>query len=154
VFSSRYCLFECCSNISLVTLNRYLLIQLGKVHPVASISNQSLNCYWVNLWQKLTNMWRSVWKNSSINTHLLMRFPYIINIIFFFIHFFRKKRYNFQINILPLLALVIMGATMHLLFVGQIRFRHHILLGVIAIARISLYEIVLSVKTRSKRSDS
>jgi hypothetical protein len=77
-----------------------------------------------------------------------MGFPYIVSIIFFFIHFFRRKKYNFKINILPPLALVIMGAIMHLLFVGQIRFRHQIFLGVIAIARISLYEIVLSIKNR------
>jgi len=104
--------------------------------------------------QKFVNMWRPVWRNSSIKTYLMMGFPYIVSIIFFFIHFFRKKRYNFQINILPLLALVIMGATMHLLFVGQIRFRHPILLGVITIAGISLYEIVFSIKNRYRRSDS
>ena len=74
--------------------------------------------------------------------------------IFFFIHFSRKKKYNFQINILPPLALVIMEATMHLLFVGQIRFRHPILLGVIAIAGISLYEIFLSIKNRSGGNNS
>jgi hypothetical protein len=95
--------------------------------------------------QKFINMWRPVWRNSRIKTYLMMGFPYIISIIFFFIHFFRKKKYNFQINILPLLALVIMGATMHLLFVGQIRFRHPIFLGVIIIAGISFYEIVLSI---------
>jgi hypothetical protein len=78
----------------------------------------------------------------------------LASFIFFFIHFLRKKRYNFQINILPLLALVIMGDTMHLLFVGQIRFRHPILLGVITIAGISLYEIVFSIKNRYRRSDS
>ncbi len=104
--------------------------------------------------QKFINMWRPVWRNSSIITYLMMGLPYIASIIFFFIHFFRKKRYNFQINILPLLALVIMGATMHLLFIGQIRFRHHILLGVIAIAGISLYEIVLSIKNRFRINDS
>jgi len=104
--------------------------------------------------QKFINMWRPVWRNSSIKTYLMMGFPYIVSIIFFFIHFFRKKRYNFQINILPLLALVIMGATMHLLFVGHIRFRHPILLGVIAIAGISFYEIVLNTKNRSRRIDS
>ena len=37
---------------------------------------------------------------------------------------------------------------------GQIRFRHPILLGVIAIAGISLYEIVLSIKNRFGRNDS
>jgi len=104
--------------------------------------------------QKFINMWRPVWRNSSIKTHLLMGLPYIVSIIFFFIHFFRKKKYNFQINILPLLALVIMGATMHLLFIGQIRFRHHILLGVTAIAGISLYEIFLSIKNRYRKIDS
>jgi hypothetical protein len=104
--------------------------------------------------QKFINMWRPVWRNSHIKTYLMMGLPYIVSIIFFFIHFFRKKKYNFQINILPLLALVIMGATMHLLFVGQIRFRHHILLGVIAIAGISFYEIVFSIKNRYRRSDS
>lgn len=104
--------------------------------------------------QKFINMWRPVWRNSHIKTHLLLGFPYIVSIIFFFIHFFRKKKYNFQINTLPLLALVITGATMHLLYVGQIRFRPPILLGVIAIAGISLYEIVLSVKNRYRRNDS
>jgi hypothetical protein len=104
--------------------------------------------------QKFVNMWRPAWRNSRIKTHLMMGLPYIVSIIFFFIHFFRKKKYNFQINILPLLALVIMGATMHLLFIGQIRFRHHILLGVIAIAGISLYEIVLSIKNRYRINDS
>jgi len=104
--------------------------------------------------QKFVNMWRPVWRNSRIKTHLMMGVPYIVSIIFFFIHFFRKKRYNFQINILPLLALVIMGATMHLLLVGQIRFRHPILLGVIAIAGISLYEIVFSIKNCYRRNDS
>jgi len=104
--------------------------------------------------QKLINMWRPVWRNSSIKTYLMMGFPYIVSFIFFFIHFFRKKRYNFQVNILPLLALVIMGATMHLSLVGQIRFRHHILLGVIAIAGISLYEIVLSIKNRFRGNNS
>jgi len=74
--------------------------------------------------------------------------------IFFFIHFSRKKKYNFQINILPPLALVIMEATMHLLFVGQIRFRHPILPSVITIAGISFYEIVFSIKNRSRRNDS
>jgi hypothetical protein len=104
--------------------------------------------------QKFVNMWRPVWRNSRIKTHLMMGLPYIVSIIFFFIYFFRKKRYNFQINILPLLALVIMGATMHLLFAGQIRFRQHILLGVITIAGISFYEIVFSIKNRYRRSDS
>jgi hypothetical protein len=104
--------------------------------------------------QKFINMWRPVWRNSHMKTYLMMGLPYIVSIIFFFLHFFRKKRYNFQINILPLLALVIMGATMHLLFVGQIRFRHSILLGVIAIAGISLYEIVLSIKNRSRGNNS
>ncbi len=104
--------------------------------------------------QKFVNMWRPAWRNSRIKTHLMMGLPYIVSFIFFFIHFFRKKKYNFQINILPLLALVIMGATMHLLYVGQIRSRHPILLGVIAIAGISLYEIVLSVKNRYRRNDS
>jgi len=75
VFSSRYCLFESCSNISLVALNRYQLIQLGEVYTAASISSQSL-------------------------------------------------------------------------------FRPPILLGVIAIAGISFYEIVLSIKNRYRRSDS
>ena len=89
------------------------------------------------------------YKNSFVNG-----VPCTVSIIFFFIHFFRKKRYNFQINILSLLALVIMGATMHLLFVRQIRFRHPILLDVIAIAGISLYEIVFSIKDRYRRSDS
>ncbi len=66
------------------------------------------------------------------------------------------RRYwnNFQINILSLLALVITGANMHLLYVGQIRFRPPILLGVIAIAGISLYEIVLSIKNRYRINDS
>ena len=59
-----------------------------------------------------------------------------------------------DINILPLLALVIMGATIHLLYVGQIRFRHPILLDVTTIAGISLYEIVLSIKNRFGRNDS
>jgi hypothetical protein len=104
--------------------------------------------------QKLVNMWRPVWRNSYMKTHLLMGFPYIVSIIFFFIHFFRKKRYNFQINILPLLTLVIMGVTMHLLYVGQIRIRHPILLGVITIAGIGLYEIVFSIKNRYRRNDS
>ena len=104
--------------------------------------------------QKFVNMWRPVWRNSSIKTYLMMGLPFIVSIIFFFIHFFRKKRYNFQINVLPLLAIVIMGATMHFLFVGQIRFRHPILLGVITIAGISLYEIVFSIKNRYRRSDS
>jgi hypothetical protein len=104
--------------------------------------------------QKFVNMWRPVWRNSHMKTYLLMGFPYIVSIIFFFIHFFRKKRYNFQINILPLLALVIMGATMHLLYAGQIRFRHPILLGVITIAGISFYEIVLSIKNRSRGNNS
>jgi len=83
-----------------------------------------------------------------------MGVPYIVSIIFFFLHFLRKKKYNFQINTLPLLALVIMGATMHLLFVGQIRFRQQIFLGVIAIAGISLYEIVFPIKNRYRRNDS
>jgi hypothetical protein len=104
--------------------------------------------------QKFINMWRPVWRNSSIKTYLMMGLPYIVSIIFFFIHFFRKKKYNFQINILPLLALVIMGTTVHLLFIGQIRFRHSIFLGVITIAGISLYEIVFSIKNRYRRSDS
>jgi hypothetical protein len=104
--------------------------------------------------QKFVNMWRPVWRNSHMETYLLMGFPYIVSIIFFFIHFFRKKKYNFQINILPLLALVIMGATMHLLIVGQIRFRHPIFLGVIIIAGISFYEIVLSIKNRSRGNNS
>jgi len=104
--------------------------------------------------QKFINMWRPVWQNSHIKTYLLMGFPYIVSIIFFFTHFFRKKRYNFQINILPLLALVIMGVTMHLLLVGQIRFRPPIFLGVITIAGISFYEIILSIKNRYRRNDS
>ncbi len=104
--------------------------------------------------QKFINMWRPVWRNSHIKTYLMMGLPYIVSIIFFFIHFFRKKRYNFQINILPLLALVITGATMHLLHIGQIRFRHTILLGVITIAGISLYEIVFSIKNRSRGNNS
>jgi hypothetical protein len=104
--------------------------------------------------QKFVNMWRPAWRNSRIKTHLMMGFPYIVSIIFFFIHFLRKKKYNFQINILPLLALVIMGATMHLLFAGQIRFRHPILLGVITIAGICLYELVFSIKNRYRRNDS
>ena len=41
-----------------------------------------------------------------------------------------------------------------LLIAGQIRFRNPILLGVIAIAGISLYEIVFSVKNRYRRNDS
>jgi len=103
--------------------------------------------------QKFVNMWRPVWRNSRIKSYLMMGFPYIVSIIFFFIHFFRKKRYNFQINILPLLALVIMGATIHLLFGGHIRLRNTILLGVIAIAGISFYEIVFSIKNRFRRND-
>jgi hypothetical protein len=47
-----------------------------------------------------------------------------------------------------------MGVTMHLLYVGQIRFRHPILLGVITIAGISLYEIVFSIKNRYRRNNS
>jgi hypothetical protein len=104
--------------------------------------------------QKFINMWRPVWRNSSIKTYLMMGLPYIVSIIFFFMHFFRKKRYNFQINILPLLALVITGATMHLLHIGQIRFRHTILLGVITIAGISFYEMVFSIKNRSRGNNS
>jgi len=102
--------------------------------------------------QKFINMWRPVWRNSHIKTHLMMGFPYIVTIFFFFIYFLRKKRYNFQTNILPLLALVIMGTTMHLLFIGQIRFREPILLGVITIAGISLYEIVFSTKTATEET--
>ncbi len=104
--------------------------------------------------QKFINMWRPVWRNSSIKTHLLMGVPYIVCISFFFIHFLRKKKYNFQINILPLLALVIMGFTMHLLFIGQIRFRHQIFLGVVVIAGISFYEIVLSIKSRFRNNET
>jgi hypothetical protein len=104
--------------------------------------------------QKFINMWRPVWRNSSIKTYLLMGFPYIVSIIFFFMHFFRKKKYNFQINTLPLLALIITGATMHLLIVGHIRFRHTIFLGIISIAGISLYEIVFSIKNYFKKNDS
>jgi len=104
--------------------------------------------------QKFVNMWRPVWRNSSIKTYLMMGLPFIVSIIFFFIHFLRKKKYNFHINILPLLTLAIVGVAMHLLFVGQIRFRHPILLGVIAIAGISLYEIVLSIKNRYRINDS
>ena len=104
--------------------------------------------------QKFINMWRPAWRNSRIKTHLMMGVPYIVSIIFFFIHFFRKKRYNFQVNILPLLALVIMGTTMHLLFAGQIRFRPPIFLGILTIAGISLYEIVFSIKNRSRGNNS
>jgi hypothetical protein len=104
--------------------------------------------------QKFINMWRPAWRNSRIKTYLMMGLPYIVSIIFFFIHFFRKKRYNFQVNILPLLALVIMGTTMHLLYVGHIRFRPPIFLGILTIAGISLYEIVFSIKNRYRRSDS
>jgi len=128
--------------------------ELISIYAMAKYISTSPLDFLTHTSQKFINMWRPVWRNSSIITYLMMGLPYIASIIFFFIHFFRKKRYNFQINILPLLALIIMGATMHLLFVGQIRFRHHILLGVIAIAGISLYEIVFSTKNRYRRNDS
>jgi hypothetical protein len=126
-------------------LSIYAMVKYISTSPLDFLTHTS---------QKFINMWRPVWRNSHIKTYLLMGFPYIVSIIFFFIHFFRKKRCNFQINILPLLALVIMGATMHLLFIGQIRFRHPILLGVIAIAGISLYEMGLSIKNRYRKNDS
>ncbi len=132
----------------------YTKKELISIYAMAKYISTSPLDFLTHTSQKFINMWRPVWRNSSIKTYLMMGFPYIVSIIFFFIHFFRKKRYNFQINILPLLALVIMGATMHLLFVGQIRFRHPILLGVITIAGISLYEIVFSIKNRYRRSDS
>ena len=128
--------------------------ELLSIYAMAKYISTSPLDFLTHTSQKFINMWRPVWRNSSTKTYLMMGIPYIVSVIFFFIHFFRKKRYNFQINILPLLALVIMGATIHLLFVGQIRFRHPILLGVIAIAGISFYEIVLSIKNRFKRSDS
>ena len=123
----------------------YAMVKYISISPLDFLTHTS---------QKFINMWRPAWRNSHIKTYLMMGLPYIVSFIFFFIHFFRKKKYNFQINILPLLALVIMGATMHLLFVGQIRFRHHILLGVIAIAGISLYEMGLSIKNRYRKNDS
>jgi nucleoside diphosphate kinase len=46
--------------------------------------------------QKFINMWRPVWRNSRIKTYLMMGFPYIVSIIFFFIHFFRKKNTTFK----------------------------------------------------------
>ena len=126
-------------------ISTYAMVKYISTSPLDFLTHTS---------QKFVNMWRPVWRNSHMKTYLMMGLPYIVSIIFFFIHFFRKKRYNFQINILPLLALVIMGVTIHLLFVGQIRFRHPILLGVITIAGISLYEIVFSIKNRSRRNDS
>jgi hypothetical protein len=133
------------SNTKKELISIYAMVKYIPTSPLDFLTHTS---------QKFINMWRPVWRNSSIKTYLMMGVPYIVSIIFFFIHFFRKKRYNFQVNILPLLALVIMGATMHLLFIGQIRFRHSILLGVIAIAGISLYEIVLSIKNRYRGNNS
>jgi hypothetical protein len=132
----------------------YTKKELISIYAMAKYISTSPLDFLTHTSQKFVNMWRPVWRNSHTKTYLLMGFPYIVSIIFFFIHFFRKKRYNFQINILPLLALVIMGATMHLLYVGQIRFRHPILLGVITIAGISFYEIVLSIKNRSRENNS
>ena len=103
----------------------------------------------------LNQLHRSLWKSvqhEKLSKYLLAIIT--LKVISFFIHFFRKKKYNFQTNILPLLALVIMGVTMHLLFIGQIRFRHPILLGIIAIAGISFYEIVFSIKNRYRKNDS
>jgi len=128
--------------------------ELLSIYAMAKYISTSPLDFLTHTSQKFVNMWRPVWRNSHMKTHLLMGIPYIVTIIFFFIYFFRKKKYNFQINILPLLALVIMGATMHLLFVGQIRFRHPILLGVITIAGISFYEVVLSIKNRFRINDS
>jgi len=124
------------------------------IYAMAKYISTSPLDFFTHTSQKFVNMWRPVWRSSHLKTYLMMGLPYIVSIIFFFIHFFRRKRYNFQVNILPLLVLVIMGVTMHLLFVGQIRFRHPILLGVIAIAGISFYEIVFSIKNRYRRSDS
>ena len=126
-------------------ISTYAMVKYISTSPLDFLTHTS---------QKFINMWRPVWRNSSIITYLMMGLPYIVSIIFFFIHFFRKKKYNFQINILPLLALVIMGATLHLLYVGQIRFRHPIFLGVVTIAGISFYEIVFSIKNRYRINDS
>jgi hypothetical protein len=133
---------------------RHTKTELISIYAMAKYISTSPLEFLTHTSEKFINMWRPVWRNSSIRTHLMMGLPYIVSIIFFFIHFFRKKRYNFQINILPLLALVIMGATMHLLFIGQIRFRYPILLGFIAIAGISFYEIVFSIKNRFRIKDS
>jgi hypothetical protein len=132
----------------------YTKRELISIYAMAKYISTSPLDFLTHTSQKFVNMWRPVWRNSSMNTYLLMGFPYIVSIIFFIIHFFRKKRYSFQINILPLLALVIMGATMHLSFIGQIRFRHSILLGVTAIAGISLYEIVFSINNRPRGNNS
>ncbi len=132
----------------------YTKKELISIYAMVKYISTSPLDFFTHTSQKFVNMWRPVWRNSHIKTYLMMGLPYIVSIIFFFIHFFRKKRYNFQINILPLLALVIMGATMHLLFVGHIRFRPPIFLGVIAIAGISFYEIVLSIKNRYRINDS
>jgi len=128
--------------------------ELLSIYAMAKYISTSPLDFLTHTSQKFINMWRPVWRNSSTKTYLMMGIPYIVSVIFFFIHFFRKKKYDFQINILPLLALVIMGATMHLLYVGHIRFRHPILLGVITIAGISLYEIVFSIKNRSRGNNS
>ncbi len=133
---------------------RHTKTELISIYAMAKYISTSPLDFLTHTSQKFVNMWRPAWRNSRIKTHLMMGLPYIVSIIFFFMHFFRKKRYNFQINILPLLALVITGATMHLLHIGQIRFRHTILLGVITIAGISFYEMVFSIKNRSRGNNS
>jgi hypothetical protein len=125
-------------------LSIYALFKYAITDPIQFLTHLS---------EKFINMWRPVWRNSSIKTHLMMEVPYLAVIVFFILYFFRKKKYNFQVNILPFLALAIVGATIHLLWVGQIRFRIPIMLGVLSIAGICLYDFMTSfLIQRSKKT--